>query len=388
MDTSWIIAVLFVVLLLILAYTPVETGQIGAGFLFGRFWRVLYPGPNFVIWPFEKIEYHSTATHQHELPDEPENIDRINDIPVEGKRLPFRVLQSGKEQAFFYRKKELVYPTFLTASVLDQWERVPFFALSDALQVTMADSLHAPLTSEIAVVVEWYLEGKNYDSIENFIRNVTPEAGRDREEEVRKRVEDMTAQVLQGFLGPATLGHAREMSPLFSAILKEKLEILVGEREDPDTGKLSDKPWGIHIRDAYIKSISGGHRVNTAQANAAASLSRKQETINDAEAAARSTIVQADATAHATQVQADAAAHAEIRKGQGEAGRIAAMAKVMSDPHARFIATLDVAEQVLPHAKPIIIQGGGGMGEVIASVLALGQQNLTNSKNAGTTNNP
>ncbi|MDP3763836.1 MAG: hypothetical protein Q8Q92_04350 [bacterium] len=223
------------------------------------------------------------------------------------------------------------------------------------------DSLHAPLTSEIAVVVEWYLEGSDREAVENFIQNIEPEEGRSREEEVRKRMEDMVARALQEFLGPVTLGQARDMIPFFSTLIKERLEILVGEKKDPNSTVANDKPWGTHVRDAYIKSIHPGRRVNEARADAAASVSRKHATIRDAEGKAQ-----------ATRVQAAADKDAEINKGEGEAGRISAMAAVMTDDNARFVAALDVAEQVLPKANTIIVPAGE-MG-VIASILALGKE--------------
>ena len=348
------------VLLLVISAVLVETGSIAVVFRFKKFRQVLEPGLNFIIPFIESVERYSTQTHQHELPAEPENIDRTNDIPEEGKKPPFRVLQSGKEEAIFYKKK----PYFLFVqgdNPLAEWEQIHFQALDLATRKGLEeDSLHAPLTSEIAVVVEWYLESSNRISVEDFIRNVTPESGRDREEEVKKRAEDMVARTLQELLGPVTLGHAREMIPLFSLLIKERLEILVGEKPDPNTG-VTDKPWGIHIRDAYIKSIHPGRRVNEARADAAASVSRKQETIRDAEA-----------QAEAVRVRADADAFSEQRKGEGEAARIGAMATVMKDENARFIATLDVAEQVLPKANTIIVPAGDA--SVIASVLALGKE--------------
>ena len=236
-----------------------------------------------------------------------------------------------------------------------EWNQVHFQELDEAKKTALEeDSLHSPLTGEIAVVVEWYLKDDEERSIKNFIQNVIPESERNREEEVRKRIEDMASRTLQELLGPVTLGHAQEIMPFFSLLIRERIEILVGEK-----GEI-DRPWGIHIRDAYIKSIHPGRRVNEARADAAASVSKKQEAIRVAEGMAT-----------ATRLQADADAFSEQRKGEGEAARIGAMAAVMTDDNARFIATLDVAEQVLPKANLVIMPSDLG---AIGGIIRLGQE--------------
>jgi len=344
----WFVA-MWVILLVLLAYTPVRTGSIAVVFRFGKFRRILRPGLNLIIPFFDKVEHYSTQVHQHELPDEPENIDRINDVPEPGKKHPFRILHKGKQGAIFYRKDG-------SGWITERFQELPIEE-RDSME---EDSLHAPLTSEIAVVVEWHLEGADRNSIESFIDNVSAEEGRDRETEVRKRIEDMVSRALQEFLGPVTLGHASERIPLFSEMLKERTEVLVGEKPDPITNR-QEKPWGIHIKDAYIKSVYPGRRINEARADAAAAVSRKQDAIRIAEGEAQ-----------AMREKADAAAHAEKMKGQGEADRIRAMAEVMKDDGARFIAALDVAETVLPNTRPIILNG---IGSVISDLLSLGQMN-------------
>ena len=355
----------------IMGVTLVKTGSVAVVFRFRKFVRVLQPGLNFVIPFIESAEYYSTQTHQDELPDEADSIDRVSDVPGLGKKLPFRVLMSSKEEALFYVKKEDVGdPTIVATSPITAWRQVHLQDLEEAKRAGLTeDSLHAPLTAEIAVVVEWYLKGIDQESIKNFVQNVEPGGGRSREEEVKKRIEDMSSRALQEFLGPVTLGHAREMLPLFSLLIKERLEILVGEKPEPGAN-VSDKPWGIHIRDAYIKSIHPGRRVNEARADAAASVSKKQAAIRDAEGKAT-----------ATRVQADADAFSEQRKGEGEAARIGAMVAVMTTEEARFVANLDVAEQVLGKATTIVMPSDLG---AIGGILALGREVArTNRKEDG-----
>ena len=276
---------------------------------------------------------------------------------------------SGSGEAIFYVKKSLGDPSIVANRPITAWNTVHIQDLDETRRKALEeDSLHAPLTGEIAVIVEWHLERDDESSIKDFVQNVTPESERDREEEVRKRIEDMASRAVQEFLGPVTLGHAREMMPLFSLLLTERLEILVGEKPDPNTG-VTDRPWGIHIRDAYIKSIHPGRRVNQARADAAASVSKKQEKIREAEG-----------EAVATRVRADADAFAEQRKGEGEAARIGAMVAVMGTEEARFVATLDVAETVLPKANTIIMPSDLG---VIGGILTLGREIARNNRKEG-----
>ena len=357
--------IVWAILIGIASITFVKTGEIGVVFRFKKFVRVSQPGLNFVIPLIESIEYYSTQTHQDELPDESDKIDRIHDIPDPGKRLPFRVLMKGMNEAIFYVRKAPDNTTIDPNRPITEWNQVHFQDLDDTKKKALEDdSLHAPLTGEIAVVVEWYLKGNDRKSIEDFVQNVIPEGGRTREDEVRKRIEDMAARSLQEFLGPVTLGHAQEMMQLFSQLIKDRVEILVGEQTE--VGTTADKPWGIQIRDAYIKSIHPGRRVNEARADAAAAVSQKQGVIRDAEG-----------KAEATRVQATADAFSEEQKGKGEATRIREMAAVMVDDNARFVATLDVAETVLPKANTIIMPSDLG---VIGGILTLGREIARNNR--------
>lgn len=348
MDTSWIVVsfiVVWAVLVLIASIVTVESGSIGLVFRFGKLRRVLDPGLNFIIPLIDKVEHHSAQIHQDELPTDSENIDRVSDVPPQGKKSPFRIKHRGKEEATFYVKKRGWYPSGYLEDPLDAYDLVLFHDLEDSKKEAMKnDPTHVPLTSEMAVVVEWYLKAADYQSIEDYVQNVSSEQGRNRTEEVRKRMSDMVSRVLQELLGPTTLGHATEMLPLSSEIIRWRLEILVGERADPKTGRKSDKPWGIYIRDAYLKAPYPGHTVNKAMADAAASVSKKQEAIRTAEG-----------QAEAIRVKAEADAFAEHKKGEGEAARITTMAMAMRDPNAQFIAGLDVAENVLPKANFIVV---------------------------------
>jgi hypothetical protein len=310
---------------------------------------VLGPGLKNIIPLIEEVDVLSTATRQMELPDEPENIDRVSEVAPPGKKLPFRIAHKGMEEAIFYVRDDYdagsrTGEPFDSSSELENLKKVRFSQLPDSTQEAMkTDSLNAPITSEASAVFEWHLKADD-DSIKKFIENVSPEAGRDRETEIRKRAEDMIAKILQEYLAPTTLGHAIEMAPVFNRYIKRELEYMVGEKKRPESEV--EKPWGIQIGEAYLKPLYPGHSVNIARAEAAAAVSNKFTTLRNAEAEAGSIRTRAEAKAHETRVQADADKDKEIKKGEGEAGRIAAMAEVWkNNPHAKDIAELDVRER-------------------------------------------
>jgi regulator of protease activity HflC (stomatin/prohibitin superfamily) len=355
MRTYWILVGLTLFLsslyLVLSSIVTIDSSTVGFVFRWKKFRRVITPGLNFIIPVIEKVEIHSTATRQMELPDEPENIDRVSEVAPPGKKLPFRVPHKGMEEAYFYVKEEYDVNArtgnpFDNTLPLHKLKLVRFHELPDQTQKAMqADPLNAPLTSEPPVAFEWHLKADDEKSIRDFIENVSPEAGRDRETEVRKRAEDTVSRILQEYLAPTTLGHAIYMAPLFSKLIKEELEILVGEKPDPKTGTI-DRPWGIHIGEAFLKPFIVGRTINTARAEAAAAVSRKQDAIRISEGEAEATRNKAAAAADATRLQAEADRESEVKKGEGEAGRIAAMAKVWAtNPQAQVIAELDVKER-------------------------------------------
>src|SRR3989344_7866460 len=163
-----LVATLFicVILLILLSIVTIESGSVGAVFRFGKFRRVLTPGLKLIIPLLEMVEEHSTQTHQNELPDEPENIDRTSDVPAEGKKHPYRVIFSGKEEANFYRKKP---GKEKSPGLLKNYDVIRYTDLSeDEKRALDGDSIHAPLTGEVAVVVEWHLE-EGAKSMRRFI---------------------------------------------------------------------------------------------------------------------------------------------------------------------------------------------------------------------------
>jgi len=366
------------VLVAYMAATTVETSTMGLVFRFGKLVRILDPGLKF-IWPFiERVEIHLTPPRQHELPTDPEFIDRISAVPPLGKLAPFRINHPPEKKAYFYRKRAGA------GTGLDAYELIHFNDLTDEEKKTMEDDpLQTALQSEIAVAVEWY-PPTDFASVENFINNVSPTAGRDRTEEVRRRISDMVAFALQDLLGRVTMRHATEMMLVVSEEIQRRIEVLVGEKTDPNTGE-KEKPWGIHISKLYIKQIYGGQTIATAMSNASAALANKQEVISIAEGEAQAVRTKAEADKFAAERAAEAAAYTEEQRGKGEAKALEAMATAMEKPNARFLATLDAAREVLPKTRIIMAPG---QNSVLGGILALGETiaDQTQGGQGGSTN--
>ncbi len=350
MGIYWIaLGTLFIVsavLILLASAVTVESGTVGLVFRWKKFRRVLEPGLNFIIPLLDSVEIYSVATHQIELPEEPEKVDRENDLLATGMKHPFRVGHKGMDEADYYVKVRDDLPdTDRNAYEIRKLAGLP--KQDGLIEAMKKDAYHAALTGEYAVVVEWHLKSTDETSIRNFIQNVSPESGRGREQEVKKRMEDEVSRVLQEYLVPVTFGHATERIALFSAIIRNRLEILIGEKQpDKADDQKTDRPsWGIQLGDVYIKQPHAGKTVNKARNEASAAASKREEDIRQAEADKQKAILKAEGDKFAAERAAEAAKYAEVQKGEGEAGRIRAMAEAMADPNAKFIAELDVKER-------------------------------------------
>jgi len=214
---------LWIILLLIASIKIIQAGEVGAVLRLGKFNRVIGPGLHFVIPLIEKAEVFSTQTHQHELPDEPENIDRVNAMPNIDMRLPFRIVQRGKKEGIFYVGKS----PDPDSTKPEEWKTIRFKDLPQEDQEAMeGDAIHDPLTSEIAVVVEWQLESTDETSIKNFIENVSPEFGRDREEEVLKRIKSQIPLERKIAMADFVIDNDRARSETKRQVIKIWREIL------------------------------------------------------------------------------------------------------------------------------------------------------------------
>jgi regulator of protease activity HflC (stomatin/prohibitin superfamily) len=200
---------------------------------------------------------------------------------------------------------------------------VRFRELPDEVQQAIReDPVNAPVTSVVAAIFEWYLKGRDRTAIHQFVENVSTKDNRTREEEVRKRAEDIVAKALQDELAKVTLGHAVKMSRQFGQLIKEELEVLVGNHPNPDTGRVSDKPWGITVGEAFLKPLDPGKTVNKARAEYAAAVSKKQADIRASEATAQATLNQANADKQSVILAGEAERDrlTQVAKGEKAAG--------------------------------------------------------------------
>ena len=163
-----ILFLIVVILYIVAGYTPIDTGTIGAVFRFKKFRRILRPGFNVIIPLIDTVEIYPIQVHQIELPDEPNNVDRLHDMPDTGKVLPFRINHKGMLEAIFYQESRFGHVDQDRPET--EYDRVHFQNLPPEKQEAIKkDSLNAPLTSEIAVVVKWHLVGVDRRIVETFI---------------------------------------------------------------------------------------------------------------------------------------------------------------------------------------------------------------------------
>lgn len=350
---------LWAILLALMGIVIIKAGTLGTVMRFGKLTdRVLEPGLRLVIPLVDRVDRFSTLTHQDEFPTEPELITRSDETATPpGTKQPFRIIQTGAHTAVFYVQTNPDDPN-------SEWKKTTFGELvpkerRDAIE---NDPVHQPITTEVQFVVEWYLDR---GCIRDFVLNAGSE------DEIRKRMEDTVARALQEYMGPTTAGHAQEVITYISNLIKVRLEVLVGEIPDPRTGEKTDKPMGIKIRDAYIKSINPGHTINTARSKAAAAVADKRAAIESAEAKAEETRLRAAAEKDEAILRAQGASESDRLRGQGEAARIRSVAEAMRSDDARFVASLEAAREVLNNANTVVVPSDLG---AIASILTLGKK--------------
>lgn len=335
--------------------TTVKTGSTLAVYRFGELNRKADPGLNILLPGIDEGESYTTATQQDELPAEQQEIDS-------GARQPYRVLHQGKTEAFFYELKSGT--DSLSEDDPAKYEKTHYKDLPPARQAELVDALHVPLTSEMTYALGWRIALEDLEQLRNFVTNVSPKEGRNRAEEVRKRLEDITGSVLQAVLGHVTLAHAEVRIPLLSRLVKEEIEKVVGETSHLE--KMDECPWGVNIVQGLIKGLTGGRRINESRANAGAAENDKVAEIARAEGAKKAQELKADADAYAKMRGAEASAYEEKMRGQGERDYLQAVAESMSTPEGRYAAALGAAERVLPNAKLVLGNSTGAMADIIA----------------------
>lgn len=368
-------------LLIYLAYTPTNTGEVQVVVRFKKFLRALRPGFG-LIWPIlDKVaEVISTRNRHEEFPAEPEKVVQSDTQPIVGdEKRPFRIQQKGMTEALYLVKKA-GYTLKTDEDPLEAYDKIPFNKLPKRVQKAMkSDPAHAPLTTVVPAIVDWYVKSDD-ESVENFVSNIDKTDG-SRDNEVRRRLADDTEVAIRELLGQFTAGHTVDMLEVLNASFQWKMEVAVGEKPRPGLG-LIDKPWGIHIASASLKAGDLGETVNRARAAAGAAVSARETKILDSEADAIAVRNAADAEAHKTRVlgEANAAKILAEKKaeGKGEAAQVKAMAESLTKPGGLEARRLQVAETVMSvSGRTVFVPSHVGE---IASVLGLASDLATGSK--------
>ncbi|MDB5194383.1 MAG: hypothetical protein JWN50_397 [Parcubacteria group bacterium] len=350
------------------SFVVIDTGEVGVVKRFGKLTgKVLEPGLGRKVPLIDHVVRYPTITQEEEFPADPELVEKADEDNVPpGKKPPFRILQTGARTAVFYVKKtQEEFDAEQAANPqgkIVRWKTVAFGDLSiprEKWEAMENDPLEQPITTEVQFVVEWRIDK---DSVLDFATNVKTI------KQALRRMEDTVARALQEYMGPTTAGHAQEQIAFISEEIQNRLMILVGQIEDPATGRKRTPAWGVVISNAYIKSIDPGKTVNMARAKAAAAVGAKIEVIELAEANTRKIELEAKANAYKTvqegiasarniKVKADADAFAEKRSGEGQRDRIKTMSEAMKEPYAIQLLQIEASERVLGKVGTTVVSG-------------------------------
>ncbi len=383
--------------------TIIETGEIATVERIGKLREdvILDPGPHFKLPLADKINRISTRVREDEFAANPEFIDRTEGNVLPGKKEPIRILHKGTGTAVFYVERDKDVPltkwdkvdfeTYLdrtspkekaSGSVIDPGADLPVDQKKRAERKKSIenDPLQQPITTEVQFVVEWQI---SEEEAIKFVRNVGSE------ETALKRMEDTVSRALQEFLGPTTAGHASEVMSHVSSIIEERIQILVGQIEDPELVKANEEgtktyipcdeegdknkrpSWGVKVINAYIKSINPGRTINLARNEAAKAVADKVKSIEASEARAEDVRLLSEANAKKDVLNARAQKKVKKLEGEGEAERLGAIAEKVATPEGKFILQNETARQVLTNAKAIVMPSDLG---AIGGILSLGEE--------------
>ncbi|MES2214261.1 MAG: SPFH domain-containing protein [Patescibacteria group bacterium] len=347
----WLIPVGILVLLVLYFISSInilEANEVGAISTLGEPSREEGSGPHLVWRFFQKIRRFSTVAEQRQFPGEPEEVQRYDDLPLEGWQVtPIHITHAPADQALFYSWQ----PTE------DEIKDGPTLKLADIerddtprYKAIMADPLSLRLTSEASFTIKIHLvKGKLFQFIQNADGDI---------EKVFGWLRDMEESLLQSILTKTTLAESLRVKEEISGYIQALLEEFVGEKEldlllsHTKNSKTEEmvakhgKPLGVVIDDTTIVNLFPGRRVNEAMSDAAVALKKREEKISQAEAEAQEIRLKADADAHAITV-----------KGNAEAEAIKKVATEMKDPHAVMARRLDVLQVAFANPKLIVADG-------------------------------
>lgn len=320
--------------------------ELAGVYFLNRRWRILRSGVYLLPVFIFTVKKFSTNTHRQMTPGKKEDIVRDDTAPlVEGQVRAVRIIHASSENAHYWVKD----PTEKKYGMRqDHYNDLPKEERDH--RSSENDSLESSITTEIIAFTDFNLscekkdDGSLDESLFDFVENVgsIERAGR--------RLDGTVRGALQELLAPITARHATEVKAFIEQLIKDRLELLVGEKFDRnDPEKVVEKKWGINISAFQIEEINPGKTVNSARADEAASISLKAKAIREGEAAAA-----------VTRVNAEAEAFQEMTVGKAKAEAFTLMASALKTPEGILAAQLETAKTVLAKSGTIVLSGTNG----------------------------
>jgi regulator of protease activity HflC (stomatin/prohibitin superfamily) len=332
-------AIVAYVVLSIHVFSPTERA---ASYKIGKRWRAVGPG-GWGVFPllFTSVKRVSTTNNRVIFPGKKSQIVRDDDVPLQwGQVRPMRIIHASRESALFYVHVDRDDPS-------SAWRLIPFSQLSpEEKELTEGDALQSSITTEDIAYVDWNLKAKSNnpdptkDPIFDFVENITSVGN------ANERITSTCKGALQDLLGPITARHSISVKGHLQDLVKERVEILVGEKEDPNNPGPAESPWGINITAVQIEEVELGKRVNAARSDEASAIAKGNE----------------------TRTLANAAAYEEETRGAGKAAAFERMAKILETEGGHRAAKLEAAKEVLAKSGTIIMQSDPG--DIISSLTA------------------
>jgi regulator of protease activity HflC (stomatin/prohibitin superfamily) len=368
-DWMWIIlAILLSIFILLVRVVKISADEIGAiyrikqGFKLERH-KITRRGWHITFLILDEFYRFSKQTQRTRFPPgRKEQIQRDDNVPLQlGEVRALRVTQQEFSVATYYRPEDPDNPT-------SPKKIVPYALLPEAERTSIArDSLSNSIVTEVMGFVEWNIgtdkdDEPSDESVYNFVENVV------HMETAHERIEGTVRAALQDLLGPITHRHTTEVKSYIEEKVKERVEVQVGEEEDPVTKKKSEKPWGINISVVLIEEISPGVRISKALADQSAAVSTAQAVVTTAKGRADEIRLIADAEKEATERRADATAYEDKTTAAARAEAITSVGNAMANDDARFAAVLETTQDVVKEASFIIADTNGGLAATVAAI--------------------
>ncbi|MBX4199875.1 hypothetical protein KW790_00180 [Candidatus Parcubacteria bacterium] len=356
----WWIPIWVITFYLLMSLKVFAPDEIAAVYRLNKRVEVVGPGGiNFYPWLLYSVKRFKTQTVRVIIPGKKEQIVRNDDTPLQpGEVRPIRVLQTSLAAALFYKPKVLGDPSKGYEDKLVTFQE--FVRGNPELERAMReDSLHSSLTTELISYVDWDLKthfqgDPKKHPLFDFVENVGSI------ESANVRIDSTVRGALQDLFAPLTAGHAAHVKGYLQELIKKRVEILVGEKnEDSEKSPtIAERPWGINVSAAQIEEINPGKRVNEARADEATAVSIRNKTVKDAEA-----------SRDANMKTADGDAYREKTIGEAEAEAFEKKSKILATDGGFRAAQLEAVKSVYKDADTIVTNGD--LGNLVGALTAV-----------------